>query len=334
MATEPKKESKNIYQRMSAITTELSTVAKNLNVGYGRNAYKAAGEADILMAVKPLESKHGVYSYPVSRKILMTEFLDRESIDSNGNVKTRVDVFLRIETTYKFVNVDNPDESIECIAYGDGVDSQDKAPGKAITYSDKYCLMKAYKIITGVDPDQDTSKDTYKRGNQRQQGAPPSQGNAPSSKQITQEQALELRDMIATLGGDDAYLEQFSAGYGFADIGVFDELAYLKAKTQLQDWIDEMRPNSDKTISKDEATELKARLMKADTDIASFCKFFKVESIDSIKESQLSEIWKAVEKKEIAKAKKDAAEGKKPDVVRLDDLFNGSVGTKDDTEEK
>lgn len=71
-------------------------------------------------------------------------------------------IFMRIETIYKFINIDKPEESIEITTYGDGVDTQDKAPGKAMTYGDKYALMKAYKIITGEDPDQNKSPDEVK----------------------------------------------------------------------------------------------------------------------------------------------------------------------------
>ena len=53
----------NIYQRMAAITAELQTVAKNLNVDTGKGkGYKAVSERDVIDAVKPLEAKHGVYS--------------------------------------------------------------------------------------------------------------------------------------------------------------------------------------------------------------------------------------------------------------------------------
>ena len=40
----------NIYQKMSAATSEISRVAKNLNVGFGKSSYKAVGEADVLAA--------------------------------------------------------------------------------------------------------------------------------------------------------------------------------------------------------------------------------------------------------------------------------------------
>ncbi len=148
----------NIYEKMSAITSELSAVAKNLTVGEGRSSYKAVGEADVLAAVKPLEVKYKVYSYPVSRKVIDTNIMTTTST-YNGNTKETQKLFMRIETVYRFVNIEKPEEYIDITTYGDGVDSQDKATGKAMTYADKYALLKAYKIITGDDPDQNKSEE-------------------------------------------------------------------------------------------------------------------------------------------------------------------------------
>ena len=148
----------NIYKKMSAITTELTAVAKNLNVGIGKAAYKAVGEADVLAAVKPLEEKHGVYSYPYSRKIVEADLVTTTS-EYQGKVTEKTNRYLRIETVYRFVNIDNPEEYIDITTYGDGIDPQDKAVGKAMTYSDKYALLMAYKIITGEDPDQFKSEE-------------------------------------------------------------------------------------------------------------------------------------------------------------------------------
>ena len=145
----------NIFQRMSAITEEIGKVAKNLTVGTGNNKYKAVGEVDVLNAVKPAEIKFGVYSYPASREVIETEVLTSENEYGKKN-----SLFLRIKTTYKFVNIDKPEEAIEITTYGDGLDSQDKATGKAMTYADKYALLKAYKIETGDDTDARASEPT------------------------------------------------------------------------------------------------------------------------------------------------------------------------------
>lgn len=148
----------NVYQRLLAIQNELTNVAKNLSVGVGKSSYKAVGEADVLKAVKPLEAKYGVYSYPSSRRIVESAVLENEQTDYNNNKVIKKSFFERIETVYRFVNVDNPEEYIEITSYGDGIDTGDKSVGKACTYADKYALLKAYKIITGDDPDQDESQ--------------------------------------------------------------------------------------------------------------------------------------------------------------------------------
>ena len=150
---------RNIFQRMAAITAELQTVAKNLTVPTGgKNSYKAVSERDILDAVKPIEAKHGVYSYPVSRNVLESNMLESES-SYNGVTKKTTTFMTRIETLYRFVNVDNPTEYIETVTFAEGIDTQDKGSGKAMTYADKYALMKAYKISTGDDPDQTASEE-------------------------------------------------------------------------------------------------------------------------------------------------------------------------------
>lgn len=157
---------RNIFQRLAAITAELQTVSKNLMVETGKGkGYKAVSERDIIDAVKPLEEKHGVYSYPCGRRVLESQTLESEST-YQGSVTKRTTFFTRIETTYRFVNVDDPQDFIETVTFAEGIDSQDKGSGKAMTYGDKYALMKAYKISTGDDPDQIAStEENYRPAN-------------------------------------------------------------------------------------------------------------------------------------------------------------------------
>ena len=178
----------NIFEKLSAISLEITNVAKNLNVGVGKSTYKAVGEADVLAAVRPAEAKFRVYSYPVDRTIVDSGTI--ESSDYNGNVKRQI--FERIEVTYRFVNMDNPSEFIEIKSYGDGIDSQDKSVGKAMTYADKYALLKAYKIITGEDPDQEESKPLVGKTNKTT--------TAPTAKKgVSPELAAECEALGGTL---------------------------------------------------------------------------------------------------------------------------------------
>lgn len=151
-------ESLNVYQRMLKVEEELGVVAKNLTIPTTKEkGYKAVSERDVLDAVKPLEAKYGIYSYPFSREIIENETLESEKT-YDGRVYKVTSKFIRIETVYRFVNIDNG-QFVEIKSYGDGIDTGDKAVGKAMTYADKYALMKAYKISTGDDPDQEKSPD-------------------------------------------------------------------------------------------------------------------------------------------------------------------------------
>lgn len=154
----------NIYEKMMLITEEMGVIEKNLKVQVSQtNSYKAVSERDILDNVKPLEKKYRVYSYPVDRKIAENEILTKET-EYNGKVTRTNTFYMRLEITYRFVNIDKPEEYIDIKTYGDGLDTGDKAPGKAMTYGDKYALMKGYKISTGDDPDKDASVETsYKK---------------------------------------------------------------------------------------------------------------------------------------------------------------------------
>ena len=145
----------NIYEKLLAITAEIGVVEKNLNVKVSSNSsYKAVSERDVLDAVKPIEQKYRVYSYPANRKIVDCDVLTKEA-EYNGTITRTNTLFMRVETVYRFVNIDKPDEFIETTVYGDGLDTGDKASGKAMTYADKYALMKAYKLSTGDDPDKE-----------------------------------------------------------------------------------------------------------------------------------------------------------------------------------
>ena len=147
----------NIYEKLSLITEEIGVVEKGLKVQVNKtSSYKAVSERDVLDAVKPIEKKYRVYSYPAKREVIDRDTLVKES-EYNGNITRTNTLFMRIETTYRFVNLDNPSEYIETTVYGDGLDTGDKAPGKAMTYADKYALMKAYKLSTGDDPDKEAS---------------------------------------------------------------------------------------------------------------------------------------------------------------------------------
>lgn len=231
----------NIYQRMSLATDKIRRVAKNLTVQASKTtSYKAVSETDILDAVKPVEVECGIYSYPYQRTILDTQVLETETQQGY----TRKQMFMRIESTYRFINVDNPQEYIDITSYGDGIDSGDKLTGKAMTYCDKYALMKAYKISTGDDPDQNASEElkSASKGNGKKQSATqqqPTQAQTQQPHQMTtqdlENQKIDMMKEINSYLGDSTYkthIQNTMAKYGVNRVGelpteVIEELVKL-----------------------------------------------------------------------------------------------------------
>lgn len=76
-----------------------------------------------------------------------------------------------VKFTAKLIDVDTGYCGSEACAYGSGVDSGDKAVGKAQTYALKYWIMSQFMITDGVDPDAvyDTAPSFYRKTPEEQE---------------------------------------------------------------------------------------------------------------------------------------------------------------------
>jgi len=83
--------------------------------------------------------------------------IDRwETTDYSGKPTTKQSVFVEAIVTYKLTYA-KTGENITIVGYGHGVDSQDKAAGKATTYALKNALLYSFLVPTGSIDDTDKS---------------------------------------------------------------------------------------------------------------------------------------------------------------------------------
>jgi len=263
----------NIYEKLLNIENEIKTVTKNLEVGTGKNKYKAVSEADVLSAVKELEFKYKVYSYPYSRKVIDNSILETVK-EYDGNITKGNQLFMRLEVVYRFVNVEKPDEIVDITTYGDGIDTQDKGPGKAMTYADKYALLKAYKIVTGEDPDQNPSPETVTYDNEN----------------LTLEDAKKYVFNFGKYKGEKL-VDIFETDYGYLDF----LLKKGKADYVLKKCIELLNQEADerlKLLSKMNQLEL-----ETNSNHEEILKYFKVKSDGEMNAEQLKSCIFILEKK-------------------------------------
>lgn len=125
-------EKRNVHQRLAAVMSEVDYIQKERKKGMN---YTIVSHDAVTAKVRPVLLKNGVIYYPV-----------RCEHHHNGN---RAECSM----TVRFVNIDDPTDYIDVPTFGYGIDTQDKGPGKAMSYAVKYALLKALGLETGDDPE-------------------------------------------------------------------------------------------------------------------------------------------------------------------------------------
>lgn len=157
----------NIYQKLIEVRKSVPYLQKE-NKGY---QFNYVSSSQVLAGLKSKMDEMGLLLIPsVKNKFVTIDTYDKE--DNRGNTKRTVDYFTELELTYTWVNTDNPEEKIECQWYGQGVDTAgEKGVGKALTYAEKYFMLKFFNIPTDKD-----DPDSF----QGKQDDPPQQGQHTS----------------------------------------------------------------------------------------------------------------------------------------------------------
>lgn len=135
-------QSLNLHQRLLAAMRKVQYIQKDREIKMSdekKKGYMVVTHDAVTAKVRPALLENGVVYFP--QNMVSTQ---------NGNrTEIRVDI--------KFVNADNPADFIEVPTLGYGIDSQDKGPGKALSYAVKMALLKTLSLETGEDADDDTN---------------------------------------------------------------------------------------------------------------------------------------------------------------------------------
>jgi len=132
---------RTIFKALSAVQSDLSRIGIAKNQENSHQGYKFRGIDDVLNTLAPIIAEHGVLIIPnVLNKDIKTIKTSRGGIASH--------VILEVG----FVLYDQEGDSICHTAYGEAIDTSDKAVNKAMTAAYKYFLFQAFCIpIDGVE---------------------------------------------------------------------------------------------------------------------------------------------------------------------------------------
>lgn len=149
MTTKTQIKTLNIYQRMNAVMHDVKALNKEGHNSHQK--YKFVTHDAVAKALHVPLMTHGIQMIPTVKEMKQ---------DGNRTVVT-MDI--------RFVNIDNPEDSVSVEYTGYGIDPQDKGPGKAISYAVKYALLKTFCLETGDDIEKDSIE--YKKEKSPQEEA-------------------------------------------------------------------------------------------------------------------------------------------------------------------
>jgi len=201
----------NLRQKLAVVRRRIAYVQKR---GHNpRFNYSYVTAADIAGAVGDLLAELGVVVVP------RLESIAHEPARYPG--RTEAEHVARVVMSYSFVDVDTAEE-ITVKTAGEGLDSGDKAPYKAMTGALKYALLQSFLLATGDDPEEERTSPTNHSSPTRENH---------SARAITAEQLSELRQLIDDTGTE---LERVLAYYKLAALEEMPEGTYRRAVELLQ----------------------------------------------------------------------------------------------------
>ncbi len=117
--------------------------------------YKYVSSSQVLGNVRKKMDEYGVLLMPSVNNVNLHE--KQESIED----RTRSTYFTELFMTMTWIDVDNSSDRIDLSWYGQGMDiAGEKGVGKALTYAEKYFILKFFNIATDKD-DPDSFQNKY-----------------------------------------------------------------------------------------------------------------------------------------------------------------------------
>ena len=135
---------------------DVEYLQKDDTVRLRAGSYKGISEEKVTTSIRSAMVKHGLVMYPFHEDTTLHVVHSERTY--NGETSKTVSYMEEASIKYRIVNIDDPNDFIEVVSRGHGLDTQDKAPGKAMTYAYKYALLRTFMLPTGDDPDKISSE--------------------------------------------------------------------------------------------------------------------------------------------------------------------------------
>ena len=153
----------NIYKKLLAVQKEIKGLVKDATSGTGNFGYKYVTGAKVLEAIKPILNEQGLI---LKQEIVKVE---NERIDYNTKNGSKSEMLYKVWQKFTWIDTETGDKD-ENEFFSAGQNDWEKGLGSALTYAERYFLLKYFHIATDED-DIDNSERKAKEEEQDKKAA-------------------------------------------------------------------------------------------------------------------------------------------------------------------
>ena len=214
---------KNLIEIINEISEKAKGQLKPDLKKYGKN-FRAISESAILETLNPLFKEYCIaYDIIIEEQRLHIEKINAGR-DAAGNLIQKLVFIAEAKVRLELQPKDPFENQLFFEGWGSGIDSGDKATGKAITAATKYALLKGFRLQYSDDPDVEASEDIeniIEEGNssaKKEELRTNNQKNKETSKEKKEEplatdaQLNYIKGLVVACGLND---DEFKQKYGF-----------------------------------------------------------------------------------------------------------------------
>lgn len=131
----------NLYQKLALIQSEV----KGLGKDKAGNNYKYVTGSKVLEAIKPIMIKHGIL---LKQEVTSIENVRQDYTLKSGSAKA--EILSKVMMRFTWIDVDSGEKD-ENLFGANGQNDWEKGLGSALTYAERYFLLKYFHINTDED---------------------------------------------------------------------------------------------------------------------------------------------------------------------------------------
>lgn len=159
----------NIYEKLIEVRKAVPYLQKEAK----GHQYNYVSSSQVLSAVRRRMDEVGLMLIPTITNTKVTA-------ENDGK---RTTYFTELWIDFTWVNAEKPDETVKSSWYGQGIDiAGERGVGKALTYAEKYYLLKTFNIATDKD-DPDSFQDKQEGTKGRRESRKPAPAEKPPARQ-------------------------------------------------------------------------------------------------------------------------------------------------------